>query len=144
MTLEQWKANGWLKPHDIAAEELAAQLTAAQSDLSDAAADISPAWRFAIAYNAALRLCTAALAAAGFRADRDQKHYRTIAALPLIVGAEARELSGFLDTCRTKRHEVTYEGLSTVSGAEAQELVDAVKELEVLVRNWLRERPRST
>jgi hypothetical protein len=37
----------------------------------------------------------------------DQKHYRTIAALPLLLGPEAVELSGFLDSCRTKRLRLT-------------------------------------
>ena len=140
MTLEQWNANGWLKPHEITVEEMTRLLTAARSDLADARVDISPAWRFAIAYNAALRLCTLALAVAGYRAARDQKHYRTIAALPLIVGDDARELTQFLDTCRTKRHDVTYEGLDAISESEATELVDAVGELESLILSWLRRR----
>jgi hypothetical protein len=48
--------------------------------VTDAKKDLSPSWRFAIADNAALRLCTAALQTAGYRATRDQRHYRTIAA----------------------------------------------------------------
>lgn len=115
-------------------------IDAARADLTDAGQGISPAWRFAIAYNAALRLCTAALQTAKYRATRDQKHYRTIAALPLILGPEAAELAGFLDHCRTKRHDVTYESLSAVSAAEADELVAAVRELERLVKTWLRKR----
>ena len=103
MSLETWEANGWLRPHTITANEMAALLRAARSELTDAGADISPASRFTIAYNAALRLCTAALAAAGYRSARDQKHFRTITALPLILGSEVEELARFLDTCRTKR-----------------------------------------
>ena len=114
------------------------QLHAAGTDLTDAGADISPAWRFAIAYNAALRLCSAVLAAAGYRAARDQKHYRTIAALPLILGDDLAELTAFLDTCRSKRHEVTYESASAISDSEADELVEAVKELEGTAVSWLR------
>ncbi len=115
-------------------------VTAAGADLADARKDISPAWRFAIAYNAALRLATAALEGSGYRVSRDQKHYRTIAALPLILGPGAEELSAFLDGCRAKRHDVTYETLSAVTDEEADELIEAVRELDRLVRRWLQSR----
>ena len=138
MSLETWEANGWLQTHSITPAEMTALLKAARTDLVDAGTDISAAWRFAIAYNAGLRLCTAVLAAAGYRPVRDQKHYRTIAALPLILGDELKELAGFLDTCRTKRHEVTYEGAAVISDAEADELIEAVKELQSAVLSWLR------
>jgi len=134
MSLETWRANGWLVPHEASDEESARMLEAARRDLVDARKDISPAWRFAIAYNAALRVCTAALEAAGYRATRDQKHFRTIAALPLVLGPEAQDVADFLDACRAKRHEATYESLSGVTAGEADELVDAVTDLETRVR----------
>ena len=140
MSLDDWVANGWLVRHQASPQETSDLLEAARLDLADARKDISPAWRFAIAYNAALRLCTAALQSAGVRATREQKHYRTIAALPLMLGPDVRELTNFLDQCRTKRHDVTYEALSAVSDREAQELIDAVGELEKRVRAWLRSR----
>lgn len=140
MSLTDWMANGWLVRHQATQGETADLIEAARRDLADARKDISPSWRFAIAYNAALRLATAALQAAGYRATRDQKHYRTIAALPLILGQDAQELSNFLDQCRTKRHDVTYEALSAVSDHEARELIEAVAELDKRVRSWLRSR----
>jgi len=138
MSLDAWLANGWLVRHTASAQETADLLAAAARDLTDAKKDLSPSWRFAIAYNAALRLCTAALQAAGYRASRDQRHYRTIAALPLLLGADAQELADFLDSCRTKRHEVTYESVSAVTESEAGELIKAVGELDMKVRDWLR------
>lgn len=140
MSLERWIEHRWLLPHDASAAEIAELILAAASDLDDARKDLSPPWRFAIAYNAALRLCTAALAAQGLRAARDQKHYRTIAALPLLLGDDAAELAAFLDTCRLKRHDVTYEAISAVSLAEADELIEAVVELEGRVSAWLETR----
>ena len=137
MNLEEWADHGWLIPHQADAQELADLVAAAAADLADARKDISPAWRFAIAYNAALRLCSAVLAKAGYRAARDQKHYRTIAALRVIIGHDVLELADFLDQCRTKRHDVTYESLSAVSGEEADELVAAVEDLDRRVRAWL-------
>jgi hypothetical protein len=105
--------------------------------LDDARKDLSDGWRFAIAYTAALRLCGVALQAVGYRAAREQKHYRTVAALPLIMGPELEELSTYLNQCRTRRHEVTYESVTTVSREEATELIRAVEELRGLVTSWL-------
>ena len=138
MSLDTWLANGWLVSHSATPREIRDLLDAAAADVADARKDVSSAWRFAIAYNAALRLATAALEAAGFRAPRDQKHYRTIAALPLLLGPGAGELSDFLDRCRTKRHDVTYESVSAVTDREADELIEAVSELDGRVRKWLR------
>ncbi len=138
MSLPTWLANGWLTPHAASPAEIRDTLDAAARDLADARKGISPGWRFAIAYNAALRLATAALEVSGYRATREQKHYRTFAALPLILGPESRELSDFLDRCRTRRHDVTYESLSAATDDEADELIDAVVELGKAVRKWLR------
>lgn len=137
MNLETWLENGWLARHSAGATEIQDLVVAARADLDDARRDISPAWRFAIAYNAALRLCTAVLCAAGYRATREQKHYRTIAALPLVLGPEARELAEFFDRCRTKRHDVTYESISAVTESEAKALIQAVEELLQRVKRWL-------
>lgn len=140
MNLDTWLTNGWLVSHAATPREIRDLLDAAAADAADAGKDVSPAWRFAIAYNAALRLATAALEAAGYRATRDQKHYRTIATLPLVLGPDAGELSDFLDRCRTKRHDVTYESVSAVTDGEVDELIEAVAELDGRVRKWLRTR----
>jgi uncharacterized protein (UPF0332 family) len=134
MSLETWLTNGWLVRFELSDQEADKLILAARRELHDAREDISPQSRFALAYNAALRLCSVVLGKAGYRAARDQKHYRSIAALPLILGSEARELAAFLDVCRSKRHEITYEGFDAVSEAEASELVDAAEELMARVQ----------
>lgn len=59
MTLQQWASNIWLKPHRTSAEEVGNLLAIARRDVQDAKQeDISGDWRFGIAYNAALKLCT--------------------------------------------------------------------------------------
>ena len=58
--------------------------------------------------------------------------------MPLILGAEAEEISGFLDTCRTKRHDATYEGVQFLSSGEAEELQQGVRELHAMVTDWFR------
>jgi hypothetical protein len=60
--------------------------------------------------------------------------------LPLILGPEAQEVAEFLDHCRARRHDVTYESLSSVSEAEATELIDTVAKLDARVRRWLASR----
>jgi len=138
VTLDDWESNRWVTRHQATAREVTDLLDAAAHDLSDAAKDLSPAWRFAIGYNAALRVATAALHAAGYRAAREQKHDRTLAATPLLLGNDVQELAGFLDSCRARRHEITYESLAVVTDGEADELIEAAKELDHRVRAWLR------
>ena len=78
MSLQSWVNNGWLRTHKTSPKEIANLIKIVDRDLSDAAESISPDWRFSIAYNAALRLCTILLHAAGFRADKTLQYYRTI------------------------------------------------------------------
>jgi len=63
-------------------------LRIAKRDLKGAGeGGISTDWRFGIAYNAALKLCTVLLYSEGCRAGRGESgHYRTLASLPLILG----------------------------------------------------------
>ena len=58
MSLEQWAKNGWLRPHKSSKQEIADLLRIVDRDLKDAESDISSDWKFGIAYNAALKLCT--------------------------------------------------------------------------------------
>ena len=138
MGLEAWEANRWLVAHEATREELADLLAAVAVDDETALAAAAPAWRFAIAYTAALRLCTVALHAAGYRTTGERKHHRTIAALPLILGPSAERLAEYLEVCSRKRHEVAYESVGGISPEEADELLAAVRELRVAVVGWLR------
>lgn len=83
MILEQWQSNGWLKPHTVTRREVDNLLAIVRRDLIDARQNaISDDWRFGIAYNAALKLCTVLLNAAGYRPSQNLAHYRTLQALP--------------------------------------------------------------
>lgn len=86
MSLKQWAENGWLRPHRTSAQEVADLLAIVERDLADAQGEISADWRFGIAYNAALKLCTLLLYVSGYRPEKNLAHYRTLAALPLILG----------------------------------------------------------
>ena len=78
-----------------------------ERDLKDASEGlISADWRFGIAYNAVLKLCAILLHAEGYRAERALQHYRTIQALPFILGPERKKDTFYLDACRAKRNVV--------------------------------------
>lgn len=108
-----------------------------ERDLADSAADqVSADWRLSIAYNAALQAATAALAASGYRASRDQHHYRIIQSLRETIGAE-ESLVTALDVFRKKRNLGGYERVGVASDADAVEM----RKLAIVVRNhviaWL-------
>jgi len=138
MSLKQWAANGWLRPHQSSPQEIADLLAIVERDLEDATHDISADWRFGIAYNAALKLCTILLHASSYRPEKTLQHYRTIAALPLILGNDYKDDAEYLDTCRAKRNIVEYETAGAATKQDAAELVDLAKELREDVLDWLK------
>jgi hypothetical protein len=138
MILQQWANSGWLEPHVTSPEEIANLLAIVDRDLADAGGGISPDWRFGIAYNADLKLCTILLYAEGYRAARMLQHYRTIHALPLILGFEYRADADYLDTCRKKRNVVEYDYVGGATEDEASELAAYVLELRKKVLAWLK------
>ncbi len=75
MSLHDWAESGWLKPHKTGRQEVAGLLGIVERDLADAGQGISADWKFGIAYNAALRLCTILLHAEGYRPERTLQHY---------------------------------------------------------------------
>lgn len=125
--------------HETSVQEVHALLDNAAEDILTARLDMAAGWKFAIAYNAALRLCSIPLFLSGYQAIRNQKHYRTIAALPLVLGDGVSELADYLNRCRVKRSEVTYDSVYVVSLTEAEELIDSVDGLRGLILRWVEE-----
>lgn len=75
MSLADWLNNSWLVEHQSSAEEIAALLAVVERDLANATLEgLAEDWKLNIAYNAALQSATVALAAAGYRAAREQHH----------------------------------------------------------------------
>lgn len=138
MSLKRWADNGWLRPHKTSAEEIENLFKIVDRDLNDAAEGISSDWRFGIAYNAALRLCTVLLYASGYRAERSLQHYRTIQSLPVILGAGRKKDGEYLETCRKKRNIVEYDYAGGATDNEANELIEFVKSLRDDVLRWLK------
>ncbi len=138
MTLKQWAANAWLKTEPPSREEIGNLLAIVERDLGDAKGSISADWRFGIAYNAALKLCTVLLYAEGYKAERALQHYRTIQALPLILGQGRKKDAEYLDSCRSKRNIVEYDYVSAATEQDADELIEFVVEMEKDVLGWLK------
>jgi len=138
MTLKKWQNNGWLRSHQTSKNEIHNLLMIVERDLKDAEESISQDWRFGIAYNAALKLCTILLYLQGYKAERTLQHYRMIQALPLILGLEKKDDANYLDTCRSKRNIVEYDYIGAVTENDANELIDFTKELKETVMNWIK------
>lgn len=91
MSLKRWSDNGWLRRHQTSSKEISDLLEIVDRDLKDAKTSISDDWRFGIAYNAALKLCTILLYAEGYKAERNLQHYRTIHAPTINIGSGPKE-----------------------------------------------------
>lgn len=141
MTLQNWAEYGWLRGHTTSRQEIADLLAIADRDIADAGSGgISTDWQFGIAYNAALKLCTMLLHAEGYRAGQGLQHYRTIQALPLILGPERAADANYLDVCRSKRNTVEYDRIGATSMNDVAELLEFVRELRTDVLAWMKSR----
>jgi hypothetical protein len=137
MSLQQWAGNGWLRPHQTSPKEIQDLLAIVKRDLADAQGNISADWQFGIAYNAALKLCTVLLHGSGYRPEKTLQHYRTLQALPLILGPERKADAEYLDACRIKRNTVEYDYAGAATRKDAEELVEFCQELREVVIAWL-------
>jgi len=140
MTLAQWADNGWLKTHRTSREEIGNLLSIVERDLKDAESGISADWRFGIAYNAALKLCTVLLYTRGYRPPHGSHHYRTIMTLPLILGKERKQDAEYLNACRIKRNTAEYDYTGVATDMDADELLTFSKEFKDDVEKWLEQK----
>lgn len=130
-------ANGWLTRHQTSKREIADLLALADRDLEACRTPgLHPDWRLSIAYNAALQLAVAALAASGYRAAREAYHYRVLQSLAHTIGAD-RALVQQLDQFRRKRNRGAYEHAGLASSGEAEEMVTLATHIRSLVMAWL-------
>ena len=138
MTLRQWSDNGWLRPHTTTPEEIENLFQIVDRDLKDARSGVSADWRFGIAYNATLKLCTILLYAEGYKAERNLQHYRTIQALPKILGSQKKDDSDYLDTCRAKRNTAEYDSVGVATDRDSDELIEFAENFRDEVMAYLR------
>jgi hypothetical protein len=129
--------NSWLVQHATSAEEIGDLLRISDRDLTSCRVAGLPAdWRLAIAHNA-LQAATAALASAGYRAARENHHYRVIQSLEFTL-APGRRVIDTLDAFRKKRNASSYETAGTVSEKEADEMISLATRLRSDAEKWIR------
>jgi hypothetical protein len=139
MSLSDWERNGWVAKHRTSRNEIRDLLEVVERDLADSAAEgLSADWRMNIAYNAALQAATAALAASGYRAERNSHHFRVIQSLTETIGVDAGVVSTF-DAFRKKRNITGYERIGLVSDADAESMRALAVRLRDDVRSWLKD-----
>lgn len=138
MSLKDWLSKGWLVKHTPSVGEIADLFGVSDRDLEDCKAEgLSPHWKLAIAYNAALQVATAALAACGYRPSREAHHLRVIQSLRHTIGAGPALVAEF-DAFRKKRNMGGYERAWVVSDKEADEMVSLANKLRIDVENWFK------
>lgn len=139
MSLELYLRNNWLRTHESSTEEIASLFAIADRDIRESQTPgLGPEWRFDIAYNSMLQSATAALVAAGYRAERQNRHMRTIECLAFTIGLDQQQV-GFFDACRRKRHTAVYDQMGAISDQEAAELIQSAVRLHQQVEDWIRE-----
>lgn len=98
---------------------------------------MSDDWRFGIAYNAALQMAHAALAAAGYETPKgDSHHFRVIQSLEHTIAADTA-LIRTLDAFRKKRNAGVYERVGAISRRDADDLTALATDLLDRVRAWV-------
>jgi hypothetical protein len=138
MSLEAYLNNRWIQRHESSVDEIRRLLAVVDRDIQQSqTAGLGPEWRFDIAYNSALQSAAAALAAAGFLAERQNKHMRTLECLRFTLGLAQAEVD-LLDACRRKRHLAVYEQVGAISDREADEMIALAMQLQKRARDWIR------
>jgi hypothetical protein len=137
MSLQSWLQNSWLVQHPTSAEEIADLLRISDRDLAACQVEGLPTdWRLTIAY-AGLQAATAALASAGYRATRENHHYRVIQSLEFTL-APGRNVIDTFDGFRKKRNVSSYDVAGSVSEKEADEMLKLAASLRAGVERWIR------
>lgn len=138
MSLKTWLSNGWLVEIETDPGEIRDLLAIAERDLRSCRAEgLDTDNKFCMAYNAALQVATAALAAVGYRASRDSHHYRVIHSLEFSMGIESNRVDLF-DEFRKKRNIGEYIRPGQISELEANEMISLAEDLRVKLLEWLR------
>ena len=138
MSLKDWADNGWLKPYKTDKQEIANLFTIVERDLSDAnLQSLSLDWKFGIAYNAALKLCTIVLLAHGYRPDNALAHYRTIMSLKEISEQKWRLYSSYINECRMRRNTLEYDEAYIISQEDVQKLIDFTTQFQKEVKLYM-------
>jgi hypothetical protein len=138
MSLKDWESYGWLKKYKTSAAEISDLFEIVERDLKAAQTKGLPAdWKFGIAYNAALKLCTILLNAEGYRPENVNAHFRTLQAISEILGDKRKSDADYLNTCRSQRNTVEYDHIDGATEDDASELIEYSQDLKLDVLEYL-------
>jgi len=138
VSLEDWLNEGRLKTHKTSQKEIEQLFAVFERDMADAQAEnLSTDRRFTTAYNAALMVARAALAASGYRTSGEGNHYWTIQSLAFTLKPDAGTIKKF-NKFRQKRNISDYEMIGMISEQEVTEMIALAQELRDMVTEWLK------
>ena len=138
MSLQDWLNEGRLRSHKTSQKEIEQLFAVFRRDMADAQAEaLSTDRRFTTAYNAALMVARAALAASGYRTSGEGNHYWTIQSLVLTMQLDDKTIKKF-NKFRQKRNISDYEMIGMVSEQEMTEMIALAQELRDMVIEWLK------
>ena len=140
MSLAALLANKRIERHLTSSHELAGLRKLIARDMADASVSgLSADRTFATAYNAVLQLSKMTLACAGYRVSTTLPgHHQTMfEAAELVLGAPARPLTDYFETCRRKRNVIDYDSADVTTEAQARELLKKAGEYQRLVEAWI-------
>jgi uncharacterized protein (UPF0332 family) len=139
VSLEDWLNEGRLKAHTTDQKEIEQLFAVFNRDMADAQAEaLSTDRRFTTAYNAALMVARAALAASGYRTSGEGNHYWTIQSLAFTLQPDIKSIKKF-NKFRKKRNISDYEMTGMVSEQEVGEMLSLAQDLRAAVEKWLHE-----
>ncbi len=138
MTWKALLAEARVEPHVTSKQELHHLQDAVDRNLRDvAAAGLSADNKFGLAYEAGLLLAKMTVACAGYRVKGQGAHHTTLTALKLAMGQSIAPTASYLERCRRKRNEISYDAAGLVSDTEADELIAKVRRLQATVKAWI-------
>jgi hypothetical protein len=138
MTWQELLATHRIESHVTSKQELDDLRRAVGRNLQDAALPgLSADNKFGLAYEAGLLLAKMAVACAGYRVKGQGAHQTTFVAIKLAMGPSIAVTASYLDRCRRKRNEISYDTAGLVSNTEAEELAAEMKEFQMAVDGWI-------
>lgn len=127
-----------IEPHATSKQEMDDLRSVVDRNLRDAAVpQLSADNRFGMAYEAALLLGKMAVACAGYRVKGQGAHQTTFAALKLALGGGISQTTTYLERCRRKRNELSYDMAGVVTDTEAAEMLTQARALKETVEQWI-------
>jgi len=138
VSLKDWLNEGKLRNHDTSRDEIDKLFAVYERDLADARIEtLSADRRFATAYNAALMMARAALAASGYQTTGEGAHYLAIQSLAFTLKLGTETITKF-NKFRQKRNITDYEMIGMVSNQEVSEMIALAQQLHSGLSNWLK------